>query len=353
MNGDDWNMGFIWFWLVAIMLVGYVVLDGFDLGVGILYPFLAETEDERRMALRSIGPVWDGNEVWLLAGGGTLYFAFPLLYASAFSGFYLPLMIVLWLLVLRGISLELRNHLDAGVWRQLLGGLFAFASTLLVIFYGAALANVIRGVPLNSSGYFFVPLWTNFLVGPSPGILDWYTVLGGVVAFVALTLHGALWLALKTTGDLESRAVSAAKRIWWVLLLLTIVSLAATIEVQPGSLKNYLTFPPAFVIPLGVLLFLGAIYYCNQRGRQLAAFLSSCFYLFLMMAGAAFALYPTLLPSIIDRSQDITVDRALSGPHTLHVGLIWWSFGMLLASGYFTLVYWMFRGKVDLKQPGH
>src|ERR1700739_390501 len=140
-------MGFVWFWIVAVMIAAYVVLDGFDLGVGILSAFLARTEEDRRTMIRSIGPVWDGNEVWLLAGGGTLYFAFPLLYASAFSGFYLPLMIVLWLLVVRGVSLELRNHLDMGVWRTLLDGLFGVASGLLTIFYGAALANVIRGVP--------------------------------------------------------------------------------------------------------------------------------------------------------------------------------------------------------------
>src|SRR6202041_2415157 len=135
-------MGFIWFWIVAVMIALYVVLDGFDLGVGILSPFLARVEDDRRTLIRAIGPVWDGNEVWLLAGGGTLYFAFPLLYASAFSGFYLPLMIVLWLLILRGVSLELRNHIDVGVWRALLDGLFGLSSALLAIFYGAALANV-------------------------------------------------------------------------------------------------------------------------------------------------------------------------------------------------------------------
>ena len=162
-------MGFIWFWLVAVMIVGYVVLDGFDLGVGVLHLFLVRSESERRSTLASIGPVWDGNEVWLLAGGGTLYFAFPLLYASAFSGFYLPLMIVLWLLILRGVSLELRNHIDVGVWRALLDGLFGLASVLLTIFFGAALANVLRGVPLQADGYFFLPLWTNWQPGPQPG----------------------------------------------------------------------------------------------------------------------------------------------------------------------------------------
>ena len=176
-------MGFIWFWLVAVMIVGYVVLDGFDLGVGVLHLFLVRTESGTPAPHSpASGPVWDGNEVWLLAGGGTLYFAFPLLYASAFSGFYLPLMIVLWLLILRGVSLELRNHIDVGVWRALLDGVFGLASALLTIFFGAALANVLRGVPLQADGYFFLPLWTNWQPGPHPGILDWYTVIGGLVA---------------------------------------------------------------------------------------------------------------------------------------------------------------------------
>src|SRR6266487_4395759 len=204
-------MGFVWFWLVAVMIVGYVVLDGFDLGVGVLHLFLVRNEAERQATLHSIGPVWDGNEVWLLAGGGTLYFAFPLLYASAFSGFYLPLMIVLWLLVLRGVGVELRMHMEIGVWRAFFDGLLFISSLLLAVFYGAALANVIRGVPLGEDGYFFLPLWTNWRVGPTPGILDWYTVIGGVLAPVALALHGALYLATKTENELQQRARAAAR----------------------------------------------------------------------------------------------------------------------------------------------
>jgi len=210
-------MGFIWFWLVAIMIVAYVLLDGFDLGVGILHPFLAKTEEERSISVRSIGPVWDGNEVWLIAGGGTLYFAFPLLYASAFSGFYLALMVVLWLLIIRGASIELRSQIPIAVWRTFFDGMFCFSSALLAIFFGAALANVIRGVPLNAEGYFFLPLWTNWRPGPDPGILDWYTVLGGLIALVALAIHGALYLAVKTQGDLQSRARTFAQRGWVAL----------------------------------------------------------------------------------------------------------------------------------------
>src|SRR6267142_63721 len=173
-------MLFIWFWLVAIMITAYVVLDGFDLGAGVLHLFIAKTDQERRAVIRTIGPVWDGNEVWLIAGGGTLYFAFPLLYASGFSGFYLPLMIVLWLLILRGIGIELRSHFDEPLWQQFFDFLFWVSSALLTIFFGAAMGNVIRGVPLNPEGYFFEPLWTDFRVGTSPGILDWYTVLTGL-----------------------------------------------------------------------------------------------------------------------------------------------------------------------------
>src|ERR1035438_1963767 len=198
-------MGFIWFWLVAVMIVGYVVLDGFDLGVGVLHLFLVRTEAERRATLGSIGPVWDGNEVWLLAGGGTLYFAFPLLYASAFSGFYLPLWSGVWPRHLLGVSLELRNHIDVGVWRSLLDGVFGVSSALLTIFFGAALANVLRGVPLQADGYFFLPLWTNWQPGVHPGILDWYTVIGGLVALAALTMHGALWLVIKRHGGAARR----------------------------------------------------------------------------------------------------------------------------------------------------
>ncbi len=257
-------MGFIWFWLVAVMIVGYVVLDGFDLGVGVLHLFLVRNEAERQATLRSIGPVWDGNEVWLLAGGGTLYFAFPLLYASAFSGFYLPLMIVLWLLMLRGMSLELRNHLDVGVWRTLLDGLFGISSALLAIFYGAALANVIRGVPLQADGYFFLPLWTNW-PGASPGILDWYTVIGGLVALVALTLHGALWLTIKISGELEQRARRIVSRSGSCSAALTIVSLVATIAVRPQTLDNYYHYPFTFIVPVGVVASLVGIRHLESQ----------------------------------------------------------------------------------------
>jgi cytochrome bd ubiquinol oxidase subunit II len=339
-------MLFIWFWLVAVMITAYVVLDGFDLGAGVLHLVIAKTDQERRTVIRTIGPVWDGNEVWLLAGGGTLYFAFPLLYASGFSGFYLPLMIVLWLLILRGLGIELRMHLEGTVWRGFFDGCFALSSILLTIFYGAALGNVIRGVPLNKENYFFLPLWTNWRPGPDPGILDWYTVIAGVVALVALTLHGANYVAIKTSGDLNLRARRIATLLWPVLLLVTLVSLGATLAIRPDALTNYRRYPILFLIPVAVALSLIVMFLHRRRDQDKGAFLASCAYLIFMLVGAAAAVYPNLLVSTTDPALNITVYNAAAGSYSLSYGLIWWSFGMSLALGYFVFIYRMFRGKV-------
>jgi len=339
-------MGTLWFWIVAVMLAAYVVLDGFDLGVGILSPFVARTEEERQHALRAIGPVWDGNEVWLVAAGGTLFFAFPLLYASAFSGFYMPLMIVLWLLILRGLSVELRMHVQDPLWRTFFDGLFFFASSLLAIFFGAALANVIRGVPIGPDNYFYLPLWTDWRTGANPGILDWYTVIGGVMALLALSLHGALYLSLKTEGQLADRARASARRLWPFVCLATVLAIPATVLARPDSLGNYRIYPAAFLAPIVVVISLVAIPIALRRRSELGAFLASCTYLSAMLCGAAAGLFPVLLPATNSTGNSITIASALAGPHTLRVGLVWWTFGIMLALLYFGTVYWLFRGKV-------
>src|SRR6202045_3954568 len=211
----------LWFCLVAVMVAIYVLLDGFGLGAGAIQFLVAKTTEERRQVIATIGPVWDGNEVWLAAAGGTLYFTFPSLYASAFSGFYLPLMIVLWLLILRGASIEFRNHIKSAIWDPLWDFLFCASSLLLAVFFGAALGNVVRGVPLDSSGYFFEPLWTNFLLGDETGILDWYTILVGVLALLALMMHGGLWVQMKTSGEVHARAGKLAGGAWGGGVVLT------------------------------------------------------------------------------------------------------------------------------------
>lgn len=343
----------IWFALVAFMITAYVILDGFDLGTGILHLTVARTDAERRTVLSAIGPVWDGNEVWLVAGGGTLFFAFPALYASSFSGFYLPLMIVLWLLILRALGIELRKHLDSPVWKDFFDGLFFFSSALLTIFFGAALGNVVRGVPLKADGYFFLPLWTNWRPGPQPGILDWYTVLCGLVALVALTLHGAAYLAVKTTGKLNSRARRVARFMWPLLVLVTVLSLTATLKVRPGILDNFQKYPVGYLIPVAVAGSLAALAWMLYRKNDTGAFISSCVYLGAMLIGAAFALHPYVLPSSTDPTLSLTIYNTATGERSLTLGLFWWGFGMCLAIGYFIFIYRMFRGKVSPEQDHH
>ncbi|HET6180243.1 MAG TPA: cytochrome d ubiquinol oxidase subunit II [Candidatus Sulfotelmatobacter sp.] len=352
----------LWFMIVAVMVAAYVVLDGFDLGAGVIYLGAARTAEERRKIMRAIGPVWDGNEVWLLAAGGTLYFAFPLLYASSFSGFYLPLMIVLWLLMLRGIGIELRAHMQNPVWVGFFDVIFCVASVLLTIFFGAALGNVVRGVPLAADGYFFEPLWTNFRAGSNPGILDWYTVLTGVIALVTLTAHGSLYIAVKTDGDLNRRARTIAQWAWALQVLLTVLGLVATIYVRPTVLDNYNHHVIGYLIPAVVYGSLALMIYAIRKSSDLVvpdlkmeklAFVASALYIVGMLVGAAFALYPVVLPSSSDPARNLTIYNTAAGHHGLVVGLTWWILGVTLALGYFTLLFRMFKGKVRLEGEGY
>jgi cytochrome d ubiquinol oxidase subunit II len=342
----------LWFAIVAVMLTAYVVLDGFDLGAGVIYLVVARTNEERHMILRAIGPVWDGNEVWLLAAGGTLYFAFPPLYASSFSGFYLPLMIVLWLLMLRAIGIEFRAHIDDRVWQSFFDVVFSVSSIVLTIVLGAALGNVIRGVPLGADGYFFLPLWTDFRVSANPGVLDWYTVMAGVVALVTLTAHGAHYVALKTHGDLGRRSRRLAMRMWPLQLVLTGLSFGLTLLIQPSILDNFKRYPVGWLVPVVVAVSLATILWAMFRAKELIAFLASGLYIVAMLVGAVFALYPVVLPASTGAQFNLTIYTAAAGHYGLSVGLIWWSIGMVLALGYFVFVYRMFRGKVQMGE-GH
>ena len=343
----------LWFIVVAVMLAAYVVLDGFDLGAGVIYLYAAKNSNERCVILRAIGPVWDGNEVWLLAAGGTLYFAFPQLYASSFSGFYLPLMMVLWLLMLRAIGIEFRSHIENPVWQGFFDVLFFASSALLAIFFGAALGNVIRGVPLGPDGYFFEALWTNWRVGPNPGILDWYTVMTGVIALVTLTAHGALYVVTKTEGDVNLRARKVALLMWPIQVLLTIVGLIVTYLIKPEILQNYRAHAIGFLVPLVVMGSLAAMIWGILKHKEKAAFLSSGVYIAIMLVGAAFALYPVVLPASTDPVYSLTIYNSAAGRHGLAVGLVWWCIGIILALGYFVFIFRMFRGKVRLEEGGY
>ena len=227
-------MATIWFAILAVMLGMYIVLDGFDFGVGAQYLWVARKDKERRAVLNAIGPLWDGNEVWLIASGGVLFFAFPLLYASAFSGLYLALFMVLWLLILRGLAIELRHHVHHHLWGEFWDVIFSAASLGLALLFGVALGNLLRGVPLNEQGYFFVALWTNLLPYADPqGILDWFTVMIGLLGVAALIMHGGNFLAFKVGQPVGQRAARTASLAYWPVVALTVAAVVITPLIQP------------------------------------------------------------------------------------------------------------------------
>jgi cytochrome d ubiquinol oxidase subunit II len=343
----------VWFICVASMVVMYVLLDGFDLGAGAIHLFAARNERERRTIIRAIGPVWDGNEVWLIAAGGTLFFAFPLLYASGFSGFYLPLIIVLWLLMIRGLSIELRGHIGNPLWASFWDAMFFIGSALLAIFFGAALGNVVRGVPLNQGGYFFQPLWTDFSpFSTNPGILDWYTILIGLLALATLVVHGANFVAVKTENELNARSGRIARIFAFVLVVLTVLGTVATFWVRPEMLSSFNERPYGYVLPLVAIAGLAGMIYFNLRRHDRAAFLSSSAYIVGMLTSTVFAVYPNVLPAVIPENS-LTIQNASASQYGMTVGLIWWSIGMVLAAVYFVLIYRLFRGKVRLEDEGY
>ena len=338
------------FWFIALtLMIGiYVVLDGFDIGAGIIHLFSAKNDTERRTVLNAIGPVWDGNEVWLLAGGGILFFAFPKAYASSFSGFYLPLIIVLWLLIGRAIGIELRKHIDSPLWKQFWDVIFSISSILLAIFFGAALGNVIRGVPLESDGYFYEPLWTTFTIVPNAGILDWFTVLMGLVSLFTLTSHGANFIAMKTEGDLQLRARKTSAVTNWVVLLTSIAAIISVTEIKPQVWADYSAHPWGYVFPaLGGLGMLGMIIFRFMK-NDLWAFLSSCGFIVFMLVSTAFGAYPNILPSSTKPEYSLTISNAKAGDYGLSVGKYWWFIGFILAIIYFVYIFYSFRGKVKI-----
>jgi cytochrome d ubiquinol oxidase subunit II len=338
----------VWFILVAFALSMYILLDGFDLGVGIIHLIIARNDEERRLNLRTIGPVWDGNEVWLLAAGATLFFAFPVLYASSFTGFYLPLTIVLWLLMIRGISIELRSRFPQELWRSFWDSAFFLGSTLLAIFYGAALGNVIRGVPLDATGNFFEAFWTNFSpFGPNTGILDWYTILVGLMALAALMLHGANYICVKTTDALYERSHLLASVVWWVTLVLTILTSLATYFVQPQIKAGFLAHAWGVIFPLLAVVGLFGTRYWNAKHQDLLAFLASSAFILGLLLSTALGLYPSVLPAI-NTAHSLTISNASGSNYGLSVALIWWSIGIILAVVYLIFTYRLFRGKVSV-----
>lgn len=342
----------LWFWLVSVMVAIYAVMDGFDFGAGILHLFVAKTNEERREVLGAIGPLWDGNEVWLLAGGGAMFLAFPRTLASGFSGFYMAMFMVVWTLILRGISIEFRSHVRDDLWRAFWDRGFAFASILMPVLLGAALGNVIRGVPVGQDGYFNITLFTSFGTTNPVGILDWFTVLIGVFALVTVAAHGSLFLAWKTEGPVHERSRALAKPLWIAVIVLWVISTFATRTVSPEIFGRFPGAPLAWLFFVVYLAGLATVFYGLTKNRFLLAFLGSGAFILGILATTAACVWPVMLKSTLNPGWSLTAQNASVGAHGLQAGLVWWLIGFPIAVGYVAFLFKIHRGKVKAAAEG-
>jgi len=327
----------IWFVLVMVLLIGYAVLDGFDLGVGILHLF-ARNNEERRAGMLAIGPVWDGNEVWLIAGGGALFAAFPAVYATAFEGFYLALVLVLLALVARAVSLEFRGKVASTVWRRAWDWAFGFGSLLVALLLGVALGNILRGLPIDADGAF---------TGTFLGLLHPYALAWGLLSVAACTMHGAAYLVLKADGALQVRMKRWVNGAWVVFVCLLCVVGVSSAFASPFLLAGLAGKPLSCILMLLFFAGLVSTSVTTKMGSHLVAFVSSALTIASVIGVLAVGLYPRLIPSSIDLSYSLTVDNASSSYLTLRAMLIIALIGVPIVIGYTAFVYSVFKGKVD------
>ncbi len=336
----------LWYALVAALFIGFAVLDGFDIGLGSIYLLITKSEAERSQVRAAIGPIWGGNEVWLVAGAGTLFFAFPSAYATIFSKFYLGLFLLLWFLILRGLSIELRTQLENPLWHSFWDTVFNLASLALAGLWGIMLGNLLRGVALHTQGDPTIPLWTNFLPGTDPGLLDWYTVLVAGFAFLVFAVQGANFLAWKTGGALSQRAKQWAARGVWLLIPSLALVVGLTLWVRPGLLDNFTRQPARFVFPLAAVLALIGLVVFMRRGQTGRTFLASSVLIVLLSATAMNAMFPNFLVDSMGGS-DLTIYNSMANARNLQLGLVWFGIGFVLLLGYVAFMYHSFWGKVS------
>lgn len=336
----------VWFGLLCLTLIVFVVLDGWDIGAGVLHWIAGRTSAERREIVAAIGPLWSWHEVWLLAFGGTFLLAFPRVMATSFAGFYLALWLVLWSFILRGISLEVGGHINDRLWRSWWDFVFAVSNVLLAVLFGAALGNVIRGVPLDESGKFSMSLFTDFGVRGRVGILDWYTVSVAVFTTVLLAAHGATYLRLKTIGPLHQRSERLARQLWTTTLVLFAVVSVETWLVRPALYEAMAARPLAW-LAIAVAVAGGWALVTGLRGTdERRAFVGSCALIVGLLAGAAVSVFPVMLFSTLAPEHSMTAYNGAAPAHGLAVALIWWPMAFLLAVTYLVVILREYRGKV-------
>jgi len=339
-----------WYAVVSFMLIIYIVLDGRNFGAGMLHWFVAKTPEERRQVIAAIGPLWSWHEVWLVGFGGTLVAVFPRLMASAFAGYYLALFLILWCLILRGISLEVGGHINDRLWQQFWDFLFVFSNFLLAILFGAAAGNLARGVPLDAHGDFSMAFFTDFNVRGNVGLLDWYTVSIAIFTAVMLAAHGATYLTLKTEGPVHDRSASYAKYLWAVVVPLLLAVLVESRVVRPDlpgrAIYNPFWWLGLLVTAVSAFTLISGL----TSRRELRAFLGSTFLIAGFLATGSAAIFPVMLNSTLASENSLTAYAVAAGPTSLLVASIWWPLGFALAVFYFIYISRRYAGKVSVQR---
>ena len=339
-----------WYAIVSLMLIIYVVLDGRNFGAGMLHWFVAKTPEERRQVIAAIGPLWSWHEVWLVGFGGTLVAVFPRLMASAFAGYYLALFLILWCLILRGISLEVGGHINDRLWQQFWDFLFVFSNFLLAILFGAAAGNLARGVPLDAHGDFSMAFFTDFNVRGNVGLLDWYTVSIAIFTAVMLAAHGATYLTLKTEGPVHDRSAVYAKYLWAAVVPLLFVVLVESRVVRP-DLPGRAIYNPFWWLGLLVTVVSAFTLISGLTSRrEMRAFLGSTFLIVGLLATGAATIFPVMLHSTLAPENSLTAYAVASSPSTLRLATFWWPLGFALAVFYFVFISRRYAGKVSVQR---
>lgn len=337
------DLNTIWFVLVGVLIIGYAILDGFDLGVGIIHLFTKE-EHEKRVNLNAIGPVWDGNEVWLLTGGGALFAAFPIVYATVFSGFYLALMLLLVALILRAVSMEFRSKVETNSWRGFWDYSFGIGSLLPSILFGVAIGNILRGIPIDENGMF---------TGSFLGLLNPYSILVGLLSCITFLMHGAIYLSMKSDGAQKQRAVKIASGAWYIYVLLYLAATLASMLTSPFLFGKLFPNPLFWLAFLSVVAAIIYVPVALRQGASGKAFTASSVLIAGMIGLMAISLFPRLVPSLTNLSFSFTIYNSSSTQGTLQTMLIIALLGMPLVIGYTIFIYKAFKGKVVIDEDSY
>jgi len=335
----------LWYFILCLTLTIVVVRDGWDFGAGAIHLAVARSDEERRQVYAAIGPLWSWNEVWLVAAGGVLALAFPRIMGAALSGFYLAVFLVLWTLLLRGIAIEVRGHINEPLWQTFWDFLFAVSSLVMAALLGVAVANLVRGVPLDATGEFSLALFTHFGIGGRVGLLDWYTVPAGVFSVIVFCAHGATYLALKTEGGVHDRSARLSRRLWMAALLLFPWISWITWYVRRDFYAALVSRSAGWLAL--VVLFAGASLLAFGRHRRLEKwrFAGSCCVVTALVAGAAVALFPAVLRSTIAAGYSISAYQEGPDGQGLYFGMFWWPVAFALAVLYMVFIGRNYRGK--------